>query len=98
MVMSRHHLSKIHTKYAKLPTELERLPELVPIAVYNLKCALVECDLKDINEEIAAIYTGSPESLQRVRELMIRASELNDIKKELAKYLGERILSPKIRN
>lgn len=98
LVMSRHHLSKIHTKFAKLPTELERLPELVPIAVYNLKCALVECDIKDTNEAIAAIYTGSPESLPRVRELMTRASELNNIKKELSKYLGERILSPKIRN
>lgn len=96
MLTSRHRLSKIHTKYSKLPTEFERLPELVPIAVYNLKCALVECDLKDVNDRIAAAYDGSAEGLERVRELMTRAAELNAIKKELAKYLGERILSPKI--
>lgn len=97
LVSSRHHLSKIHTKYSKIPTELEKLPELLPLAVYNLKCALVECDLRRVNEEISSCYDGSAGSLDRVRELMMKASELNNIKKELAKYLGERILTPRAR-
>lgn len=97
LVMSRHHLSKIHTKYTKLPTELERLPELVPVAVYNLKCALVECELREINGQIAQTYSQASGNFEEVKALMQRASELNDIKKELAKYLGERILSPRIR-
>lgn len=97
LVLSKHQLSKIHTKFSKIPTEQERLPELVQIAVYNLKCALIEWQLRAINAGIAEAYDGSPEGMEHVKELMVRASELNVIKKELAKYLGERILSPRIR-
>ena len=97
LATSRHHLSKIHTKYAKMPTEQDRLPELVPVGVYNLKCALVECDLRDVNARIAEAYSSGSGDLEEVRRLMVRSAELNDIKKELAKYLGERILSPKVK-
>lgn len=94
---SKHHLSKIHTKYSAIPTEQERLSELVPVAVYNLKCALIEFDLREINTQIACAYKASSGNLDDVRRLMTRSTELNNIKKELAKYLGERILSPRIK-
>ena len=94
---SKHHLSKIHTKYSAIPTEQERLSELVPVAVYNLKCALIEFDLREINTQIAEAYKASSGNLDDVRRLMTRSTELNNIKKELAKYLGERILSPRIK-
>lgn len=97
MVMSKHQLSKIHTKFSKIPTEIDRLPELVQIAVYNLKCALIEWDLRAINVGISEAYGRADDGMEEVIELMKRASELNEIKKELAKYLGERILSPRIR-
>lgn len=95
LVTDRHHLSKIHTKYSKIQTEQDRLTELVPISVYNLKSALIECDLQDINNQIKQIYAAG--DMETVRQLMIRATELNTIKKELAKYLGERILSSRKR-
>ena len=94
---SKHLLSKIHTKYSSIPTEQDRLAELVPVGVYNLKCALIEYDLKIINTKIAEAYKASSGNLDEVRQLMARAAELNGIKKELAKYLGERILSPRIK-
>ncbi len=97
LATSRHQLSKIHTKYSKLPTELERLPELVPVAVYNLKCALVEFEIHMLNASIAEIYATHPAAMDEITSLMRRAAELNEIKKELAKYLGERILSPRVR-
>jgi len=92
LVSSRYQLSKIHTKFSKLPTEQDRLGEFVPLAVFNLKSAMVECDIRDVNRELAAT-----ESIERQRALMQRGAELNVIKKELAKYLGERILSPRMR-
>ncbi|MDE7411333.1 MAG: DNA primase [Paramuribaculum sp.] len=92
LVSSKYQLSKIHTKYSKLPTERERLGELVPLAVYNLKIALVECELRKCNEQLRHTDDAS-----KVRELMQKCTELNGIKKELAKYLGERILSPRLR-
>lgn len=97
LVMSKHQLSKIHTKFSKIPTEQDRLPELVQLAVYNLKCALIEWQLRAINAGIAQAYNGSDSGMDTVKELMAQAAELNVIKKELAKYLGERILSPRIR-
>ena len=97
LATSRHQLSKIHTKYTKLPTELERLPELVPVAVYNLKCAHVEFEIREINRSIAEIYASSPAAMDEITNMMRHAAELNEIKKELAKYLGERILSPRVR-
>lgn len=94
LVTSRHSLSKIHTKYSHVSTERERLPELVPLAVYNLKCALIECEIARINKEIARIYSTAPSDSDTLRSLMQRNLELNALKKEFAKYLGERILSP----
>lgn len=95
MVASRHSLSKIHTKYTRIATERDRLPELIPLAVYNLKCALIECEIKRVNAEIASVYASAPDDGEKLRELLQRGLELNGLKKELAKYLGERILSPR---
>lgn len=97
MVISRYSLSKIHTKYSKISTERDRLPELVPLAIYNLKCALIECEIQDVNAELASFKGDSSGDMSRIRELMERSIELNTLKKELSVYLGERILSPKIR-
>lgn len=92
LVSSRYQLSKIHTKFSKLPTEQERLGEFVPLAVYNLKCAMVECEIRELNARLSAV-----KDMEQIRVLMQRAADLNGLKKELAKYLGERILSPRIR-
>lgn len=96
LVSNRHRLSKIHTKFSKIQTEQDRLAELVPLAVYNLKCALVECDIRDVNARLAAV-DAAERDLDEERRLMQELINLNSIKKELAKYLGERILSPRIR-
>ena len=66
----------------------------MPLAVYNLKCALIECEIARINKEIARIYSTAPSDSATLRSLMQRNLELNALKKEFAKYLGERILSP----
>lgn len=95
LASNRHKLSKIHTKFSHLPSELEQLAELVPRAVYNLKYALVECEIAELQRQIKEAYDGSDDGMACVKELMARAGECNKIKKELSKYLGERILSPK---
>ncbi len=94
LVTSRYSLSKIHTKYSHVATERDRLPELLPLAVYNLKCALIECEIAATNKKIANTYATAPTDGDRIRALMQRNVELNNLKKEFAKYLGERILSP----
>ena len=94
LVSSRHKLSKIHTKYAKIAGEEDKLYELLPRAVYNLKEALIECDISATMKKIGETYAAPDHDFEAVRTLMQRIAELNEMKKELAKYLGERILSP----
>ena len=38
LVSDKYQLSKVHTKYQKVETESDRLWELIPRAIYELKC------------------------------------------------------------
>ncbi len=53
---------------------------------------MVECEIRELNARLSAV-----KDMEQIRVLMQRAADLNGLKKELAKYLGERILSPRIR-
>ncbi len=97
LVAQKHQLSKIHTKYAKIETERDRLPDLVPHAIYNLKEALIECQIKDLMQELKRVYETDSSDLDKIRELLARNAELNELKKDLSKYLGERVISPRKR-
>ena len=88
IVSERHHLSKIHTKYARIPTEKERLTELVPRAIMELKDAILD---KQIAETKAQLGNAIGDA---VTELMEQLNEYMKIKKEFARILGERTLNP----
>lgn len=96
LISQKHQLSKIHTKYSKIETERDKLPDLVPHAIYNLKEALIECEIKNVMQEIKRVYEQN-QNLDRVKDLLVRNAELNELKKDLSKYLGERVISPRKR-
>lgn len=89
LAADRHHLSRIHTKYAHVETERERLPVLVPRAVYELKYALLELQLRDMGRRLAEAGTDIDTQISIMRAIQ----ELSEVRKELARYLGERTLS-----
>lgn len=89
LVADRHRLSKIHTKYAHVETERERLSILVPRAVYELKYALLELQLRDMSRRLA--LSGSDFEAQT--SILKAIQELSEVRKQLARYLGERTLS-----
>jgi DNA primase len=93
LVSERYQLSKIHTKYASIETEQDRLPELVPRAIYEWKDAILEwrqrAVIADIRRASAAHDTDA------VHSLMIHSQELQRLRSELARYMGERTLSPR---
>lgn len=93
----KHQLSKIHTKFAKIDTERDKLADLVPHAIYNLKEALIECEIRDVMKQMKQVYEDSSRNLDKVKHLLERNAELNALKKDLAKYLGERVVSPRKR-
>ena len=84
----------MHTKYAKIETEQDRLNELVPRALYEWKDAILECQLREIRNRIKEVgsINGSDEEL---RTLMTQYMKLQQLKGEFAKYLGERIVAPR---
>lgn len=90
MAMNRHQLSKVHTKYSAVPSERDRLPELVPLAIYNLKGAIVELEIRHTTQLIKKAWDAGE---QDTSELMAKSQQLNGLKRELGKYLGERILT-----
>ncbi|MDE6461043.1 MAG: DNA primase [Paramuribaculum sp.] len=93
----KHKLSKIHTKYSAIETEKDKLKDLVPMAYYNLQEAIIETLIKDLLERIRIESSASPRNDSLIIELMKKHSEFNEMKKELAKYLGERIVAPRVR-
>lgn len=91
LVCERYSLSKIHSKYAPVPGDRERLPELVPGAVSSLKNAILECEYDTIREKLAAASDSPEEYLP----LMTRQQQLKQMIKEMAHYLGDRIIPPR---
>jgi hypothetical protein len=82
-------LSKIHTQYAVIVEDRDRLITLVPERIFNWKNALL---LLQINNLKAQIATAQPE--QQI-ELIQRLQRLYDTRHKLAAVLGDRVVNPK---
>ncbi|MDO5570623.1 MAG: DNA primase [Bacteroidales bacterium] len=87
----KYTLSKIHTKFASVETDIDRLHELVPRAIYELKDAIVRNDIKILNEEIKNISKSG--DFSKIEQVMEELKDKNEIRSALAKELGERIIT-----
>lgn len=93
LVSDRYQLSKVHSKFTKIETEEERLIELVPRAVFELKDAILRQQIEQLNKQIGeASTTGDTAAIP---DLMTRLIEKMKIRSEFARYLGDRIITPK---
>ncbi|MCQ2288104.1 MAG: DNA primase [Muribaculaceae bacterium] len=88
LVSERYVLSKIHTEYATIPTEFDRLEILIPGALNNWKNALIDQRIKQVQAELETA-TGD-----RVFELLRQQSELFELRKQIAKLIGDRVVNP----
>lgn len=95
LVSEKYHLSKVHTKFTKIETEIDRLDVLVERAVYELKDAILECRARDLREELRRVCAASGVDQSAIAELMRKNIELTQIRAQFAKYLGERIIAPR---
>lgn len=95
LVSEKYHLSKVHTKFTKIETEVDRLDVLVERAVYELKDAILECQTRDLRDEIRRVCQSSAPDPAEVSRLMERNIELTQLRSQFAKYLGERIIAPR---
>lgn len=91
LVVERHILSKVHTKYAKVDTEQDLLDELVPRTINELKDAILWTQLADARKELAekaSDYNAAIALMQRMREI-------ESARSELAKLIGDRVIAPR---
>ena len=93
LVSEKHHLSKIHTRYSTIKTDIERLDNLVSQALYNWKDAIILCQIKDNQRKLQELGENQ---MSQASDLLKRIQELYGLRKELAKYLGDRVVNPKI--
>lgn len=98
LVSDKYVLSKVHTKYAKIETERDRLDEFVQRALWELKEAIVEQQIGQLRGEIAEMSasvtaTADADTIARLNELLSRISELNRLKADFAKVIGERVIT-----
>lgn len=89
LVTEKHQLSKLHTKYAKIETEFDRLNELIPNALGNWKNAILDIQIEALLSEI-----GKTANESRTIELMVQLNELKSLQSKFAKLLGERVIIP----
>lgn len=90
LLNNRYQLSKYHTKGQKLPTEEERLLEVVPNLMINFKNAIVEEELKHIM--FALQNPENANNVDKCNELMERYKEMKQIQSVMAKRLGDRVV------
>lgn len=89
LAYEKHVLSKVHTRYARVELERERLGDLVPRAVLELKLAI-------LNIRIDALQQQMKEGVDddTAMTILLKQKELFAIRSQFAKYLGERIVAP----
>lgn len=90
LIQEKHSLSKIHTKYGVLKSDFEKLDILVPQALYNWKDALIQCQIKECQQSL-----NLTKDAKESAELLKAIQELYALRKDLAQYLGDRVVNPK---
>ena len=86
----RYQLSKYHSRSQKVVTDEERLCELVPHLLTDLKLAIVEDELKQVLSALQdrAIMTDAA----RYMEVMKRYKDLSEVQRAIAKRAGDRVV------
>ena len=86
----RYQLSKYHSRSQKVVTDEERLHELVPHLLTDLKLAIVEDELKQVLTSLQdrTIMTDAA----RYMEVMKRYKELSEVQRTIAKRAGDRVV------
>lgn len=92
LITEKHQLSKIHTKYSHIESEVEKLNECVPIAILGWKDAILAYQIKEIQEQLKS--AAAHDDLVEMQKLLIRQNELSSLRIQFAKLLGERVIIP----
>ncbi|MCM1522122.1 MAG: DNA primase [Muribaculaceae bacterium] len=88
LVVERHVLSNVHTKYAHIPSERELLADLVPRALFELKNAILKTEIKRAFDRLRDCTGDENETIKVMTEL----KRLEEKRKEVSKLIGDRVI------
>ncbi len=88
LASEKYTLSKIHTEFATIPTEFDKLETLIPGALNNWKNAMIE-------QRIAAVQAqlGTAQG-DELNTLLTQLQELFTLRSQIAKLIGDRVVNP----
>ena len=90
LIEEKYQLSKYHSKTQTVLSDTERLADLMPHLMVDYKHALIDIELKETLN-----LMRQPEVMNDMRkcmEVMSRYKELTEIKQQMAKHLGDRVI------
>ena len=95
LVPDKYVLSKVHTKYATIEREEDRLGDIIPRAIAEWKDAILGCRLDELKARIGGLDTTSDGYDSQLSALLQQASEIIGLRKQFAVFMGERVISPR---
>ena len=90
LIEEKYQLSKYHSKTQTIVSDAERLEELMLHLVVDYKHSLVEIELKETLNLLRQPEVMS--DANKCLEVMSRCKELMEIKQQMAKHLGDRVI------
>lgn len=91
LIVERYQLSKYHTKCGLVESEFDRLPELLPRAITEWKAKILDWEYQQLQQKLHSLQINSPDEQMKLIE---RMQKLQDMRSDIAKQTGERIISP----
>lgn len=95
LVVDKHQLSKIYFKNnTKVETEEDRLDELIPRALLELKYDIARCFFHELSQKIQQMQQQPDYDLDAILEMMSQQRRWQQFCAELATKIGERVYEP----
>lgn len=91
LIEEKYQLSKYHSKTQTIVNDADRLNELMYHLMIDYKHSLIEMELKDTLNQLR--HPDVMVDADKCLEVMSRYKELMEIKQQMAKHLGDRVIS-----
>ena len=90
LIEEKYQLSKYHSKTQTILSDADRLTDIIPHLMTDYKHSLIEIELKEtLNQLRQPDVMADPD---KCVETMVRYKELMEIKQQMAKHLGDRVI------
>ena len=91
LVSEKHQLSKIYSMENIAHSIESRLGTIIPVAINNLKNSILNYEILVVTEQLKYAHD------EQAQALMTQLKNLYQTRKELAKFIGERVVNPKLK-